>query len=189
MAERSGDWCCDQCHILHQVAAAHGFQFFCINLLLVFETKVDKNQAFETSSVWMQKLLSVKFLSVPDLNCNECEWIYLNSALLGALLAFYRSLNGIIGQMEQFSRNLNDLSSKVEATHHTTSQGLEIGVRQREQQQRGKLLSGSWSSRTPSSSSFLCSKALATLAGAQIWRNKQQVVTSLSSPLSFHCLR
>ncbi|XP_015269949.1 PREDICTED: fas-binding factor 1 isoform X2 [Gekko japonicus] len=50
--------------------------------------------------------------------------------------SYTRSLNSIIEQMEQFSSNLNDLSSKVEATHHTTSQGLEIGVRQREEQQR-----------------------------------------------------
>ncbi|XP_077183867.1 fas-binding factor 1 isoform X2 [Paroedura picta] len=50
--------------------------------------------------------------------------------------SYTRSLNGIIEQMEQFSSNLNDLSSKVEATHHTTSQGLEIGVREREKQQR-----------------------------------------------------
>nr|XP_056710186.1 fas-binding factor 1 [Euleptes europaea] len=50
--------------------------------------------------------------------------------------SYTRSLNGIIEQMEQFSSNLNDLSNKVEATHHTTSQGLEIGVRQREEQHR-----------------------------------------------------
>ncbi|XP_054832973.1 fas-binding factor 1 isoform X2 [Eublepharis macularius] len=50
--------------------------------------------------------------------------------------SYTRSLNSIIDQMEQFSSNLNDLSSKVEATHHTTSQGLEIGTRQREEQHR-----------------------------------------------------
>lgn len=50
--------------------------------------------------------------------------------------SYTRSLNGIIEQMEQFSSNLNNLCSKVEATHHTTSQGLEIGVRQRMEQQR-----------------------------------------------------
>ncbi|XP_060108089.1 fas-binding factor 1 [Heteronotia binoei] len=50
--------------------------------------------------------------------------------------SYTRSLNGIIEQMEQFSSNLNNLSSKVEATHHATSQGLEIGVRQREKQQQ-----------------------------------------------------
>ncbi|XP_048347062.1 fas-binding factor 1 isoform X1 [Sphaerodactylus townsendi] len=50
--------------------------------------------------------------------------------------SYTRSLNGIIEQMEQFSSNLNDLSNKVEATHHTTSEGLEIGVRQREQQHK-----------------------------------------------------
>ncbi|NXI92384.1 FBF1 factor, partial [Psophia crepitans] len=33
-----------------------------------------------------------------------------------------RSLNGVIEQMEKFSSNLHDLSHKVEATHHTTSQ-------------------------------------------------------------------
>ncbi|EMP23787.1 Fas-binding factor 1 like protein [Chelonia mydas] len=47
-----------------------------------------------------------------------------------------RSLNGIIEQMEKFSSNLNDLSYKVEATHHNTSQELEIGARQRDEQLR-----------------------------------------------------
>nr|XP_025033908.1 fas-binding factor 1 isoform X1 [Pelodiscus sinensis]XP_025033909.1 fas-binding factor 1 isoform X1 [Pelodiscus sinensis]XP_025033910.1 fas-binding factor 1 isoform X1 [Pelodiscus sinensis] len=47
-----------------------------------------------------------------------------------------RSLNGVIEQMEKFSSNLNDLSYKVEATHHNTSQELEIGARQRDEQLR-----------------------------------------------------
>ncbi|XP_074870574.1 fas-binding factor 1 isoform X2 [Carettochelys insculpta] len=47
-----------------------------------------------------------------------------------------RSLNGVIEQMEKFSSNLNDLSCKVEATHHNTSQELEIGARQRDEQLR-----------------------------------------------------
>ncbi|XP_053151771.1 fas-binding factor 1 isoform X3 [Hemicordylus capensis] len=50
--------------------------------------------------------------------------------------SYTRSLNGIIDQMEKFSSNLNDLSYKVEATHQTTSQGLEIGARQRHEQLR-----------------------------------------------------
>ncbi|NXU57159.1 FBF1 factor, partial [Turnix velox] len=45
-----------------------------------------------------------------------------------------RSLNGVIEQMEKFSSNLHDLSHKVEATHHTTSQELAMGARQRDQQ-------------------------------------------------------
>ncbi|KAJ6660452.1 hypothetical protein lerEdw1_017876 [Lerista edwardsae] len=48
--------------------------------------------------------------------------------------AYTRSLNGIIHQMEKFSSNLNELSNKVEATHQTTSHGLEIGTRQRDEQ-------------------------------------------------------
>ncbi|XP_043352300.1 fas-binding factor 1 homolog isoform X2 [Dermochelys coriacea] len=47
-----------------------------------------------------------------------------------------RSMNSIIEQMEKFSSNLNDLSYKVEATHHNTSQELEIGARQRDEQLR-----------------------------------------------------
>lgn len=58
----------------------------------------------------------------------------------GALLASCRSLNGVIDQMEKFSSNLNDLASKVEATHHTTHQGLEMGARQRDEQLRGMCL-------------------------------------------------
>ncbi|XP_039183994.1 fas-binding factor 1 isoform X1 [Crotalus tigris] len=50
--------------------------------------------------------------------------------------SYTRSLNGIIDQMEKFSSNLNDLASKVEATHHTTHQGLEMGARQRDEQLR-----------------------------------------------------
>uniref|UniRef100_A0A7N4PJS3 Fas binding factor 1 n=1 Tax=Sarcophilus harrisii TaxID=9305 RepID=A0A7N4PJS3_SARHA len=45
-----------------------------------------------------------------------------------------RSLNGVIEQMEKFSCNLNELSSRVEATHLTNSQELEIGARQRDKQ-------------------------------------------------------
>ncbi|XP_055653485.1 fas-binding factor 1 isoform X1 [Falco peregrinus] len=48
--------------------------------------------------------------------------------------SYTRSLNGIIEQMEKFSSNLHDLSRKVEATHHTTSQELAMGVRQRDEQ-------------------------------------------------------
>ncbi|XP_044838327.1 fas-binding factor 1 isoform X3 [Mauremys mutica] len=52
-----------------------------------------------------------------------------------------RSLNGVIERMEKFSSNLSDLSYKVEATHHNTSQELEIGARQRDEQLRGLYLS------------------------------------------------
>ncbi|KAF1660259.1 hypothetical protein FQA23_0005670, partial [Aptenodytes patagonicus] len=45
-----------------------------------------------------------------------------------------RSLNGVIEQMEKFSSDLHDLSHKVEATHHTTSQELAVGARQRDKQ-------------------------------------------------------
>ncbi|NXL41245.1 FBF1 factor, partial [Podilymbus podiceps] len=45
-----------------------------------------------------------------------------------------RSLNGIIEQMEKFSSNLHDLSHKLEATQHTTSQELAMGARQRDKQ-------------------------------------------------------
>ncbi|XP_020136721.2 fas-binding factor 1 isoform X1 [Microcebus murinus] len=47
-----------------------------------------------------------------------------------------RSLNGIIDQMEKFSSNLNELSSRVEASHLTTSQQRELGTRQRDEQLR-----------------------------------------------------
>ncbi|NXI69349.1 FBF1 factor, partial [Anseranas semipalmata] len=45
-----------------------------------------------------------------------------------------RSLNGVIEQMEKFSSDLHNLSHKVEATHHTTSQELAMGARQRDEQ-------------------------------------------------------
>ncbi|XP_052406963.1 fas-binding factor 1 homolog isoform X2 [Carassius gibelio] len=47
-----------------------------------------------------------------------------------------RSLTVVIEQMEQFSRRLGDLSSRVESSHENTAQGLEIGARQRDQQLR-----------------------------------------------------
>ncbi|XP_064423748.1 fas-binding factor 1 homolog [Latimeria chalumnae] len=47
-----------------------------------------------------------------------------------------RSLNTVIEQMEAFSHKLNDLSYKVESTHQNTSQELEIGARQRDEQLR-----------------------------------------------------
>lgn len=48
-----------------------------------------------------------------------------------------RSLNGIIEQMEKFSSSLNELSSRVEASHLNTAQEWELGVRQRDEQLRG----------------------------------------------------
>nr|KAF6455999.1 Fas binding factor 1 [Rousettus aegyptiacus] len=47
-----------------------------------------------------------------------------------------RSLNGIIEQMERFSSSLSELSSRVEASHLSTAQEWELGVRQRDEQLR-----------------------------------------------------
>ncbi|XP_062936622.1 fas-binding factor 1 isoform X2 [Cynocephalus volans] len=47
-----------------------------------------------------------------------------------------RSLNGIIDQMEKFSSSLNQLSSRVEASHLSTSQEWELGIRQHDEQLR-----------------------------------------------------
>ncbi|XP_049332079.1 fas-binding factor 1 homolog isoform X1 [Astyanax mexicanus] len=47
-----------------------------------------------------------------------------------------RSLTVVIEQMEQFSHRLGDLSSRVESTHENTTQGLELGARQRDEQLR-----------------------------------------------------
>ncbi|GAB1297083.1 Fas-binding factor 1 [Apodemus speciosus] len=47
-----------------------------------------------------------------------------------------RSLNGIIEQMEKFSSSLSTLSSRVEASHLTTSQERELGIRQQDEQLR-----------------------------------------------------
>ncbi|XP_075418349.1 fas-binding factor 1 isoform X2 [Tenrec ecaudatus] len=47
-----------------------------------------------------------------------------------------RSLNGVIEQMEKFSSSLHELSSRVEASHLTTSQERELGARQRDAQLR-----------------------------------------------------
>uniref|UniRef100_A0A8C2XV16 Fas-binding factor 1 C-terminal domain-containing protein n=1 Tax=Capra hircus TaxID=9925 RepID=A0A8C2XV16_CAPHI len=45
-----------------------------------------------------------------------------------------RSLNGIIEQMEKFSSSLHELSSRVEASHLSTSQERELGIRQQDKQ-------------------------------------------------------
>ncbi|XP_053935197.1 LOW QUALITY PROTEIN: fas-binding factor 1 homolog [Cuculus canorus] len=45
-----------------------------------------------------------------------------------------RSLNGVIEQMEKFSSHLHNLSHKVEAMHHSTSQELALGAWHRDQQ-------------------------------------------------------
>ncbi|XP_057201197.1 fas-binding factor 1 homolog isoform X3 [Triplophysa rosa] len=47
-----------------------------------------------------------------------------------------RSLTVVIEQMEQFSRRLGDVSSRVESTHENAAQGLELGARQRDEQLR-----------------------------------------------------
>ncbi|XP_047214966.1 fas-binding factor 1 homolog isoform X2 [Girardinichthys multiradiatus] len=47
-----------------------------------------------------------------------------------------RSLTGVIGQMEQFSSRLGELSSRVESTHEYTAHGLEQGARHRDEQLR-----------------------------------------------------
>ncbi|MCJ8749456.1 hypothetical protein PDJAM_G00176680 [Pangasius djambal] len=47
-----------------------------------------------------------------------------------------RSLMAVIEQMEQFSLRLGDLSSRIESTHENTTQGLELGARQRDEQLR-----------------------------------------------------
>ncbi|KFV58259.1 Fas-binding factor 1, partial [Gavia stellata] len=45
-----------------------------------------------------------------------------------------RSLNGVIEQMEKVSSDLHDLSHKVEAMHHITSQELAMGARQQDKE-------------------------------------------------------
>ncbi|XP_065764651.1 fas-binding factor 1 isoform X6 [Muntiacus reevesi] len=45
-----------------------------------------------------------------------------------------RSLNSIIEQMEKFSSSLHELSSRVEASHLSTSQERELGIRQQDKQ-------------------------------------------------------
>lgn len=47
-----------------------------------------------------------------------------------------RSLNGVIEQMEKFSSSLDALSSRVEASHLTTAQERELGIRQQDRQLR-----------------------------------------------------
>ncbi|XP_045155435.1 fas-binding factor 1 [Echinops telfairi] len=53
-----------------------------------------------------------------------------------------RSLNGVIEQMEKFSSSLQELSSRVEASHLTTSQERELGARQQEEQAELKVRAG-----------------------------------------------
>ncbi|XP_061245872.1 fas-binding factor 1 [Bos javanicus] len=45
-----------------------------------------------------------------------------------------RSLNGIIEQMETFSSSLHELSSRLEASHLSTSQERELGIQQQDKQ-------------------------------------------------------
>ncbi|XP_039082468.1 fas-binding factor 1 isoform X2 [Hyaena hyaena] len=47
-----------------------------------------------------------------------------------------RSLNGVIEQMEKFSSSLHELSSRVEASHLSSAQERELGLRQRDEQLR-----------------------------------------------------
>lgn len=54
-------------------------------------------------------------------------------------LSSLRSLTGVIEQMEQFSSQLGELSSRVESTHEHTAQGLEQGARHRDEQLRSTL--------------------------------------------------
>ncbi|XP_076791566.1 fas-binding factor 1 isoform X3 [Arvicanthis niloticus] len=58
-----------------------------------------------------------------------------------------RSLNGIIEQMEKFSSSLNTLSSRVEASHITTSQERELGIRQQDEQLRALQERLGWQQR------------------------------------------
>ncbi|KAK7805286.1 hypothetical protein U0070_027125 [Myodes glareolus] len=58
-----------------------------------------------------------------------------------------RSLNGIIEQMEKFSSSLNVLSSRVEASHLTTSQERELGIRQQDEQLRALQERLGWQQR------------------------------------------
>ncbi|MEQ2215529.1 hypothetical protein XENOCAPTIV_002223 [Xenoophorus captivus] len=51
-------------------------------------------------------------------------------------LYLYRSLTGVIEQMEQFSSRLGELSSRVESSHEHTAHGLEQGARHRDEQLR-----------------------------------------------------
>lgn len=57
-----------------------------------------------------------------------------------------RSLNGVIEQMEKFSSSLHELSSRVEASHLSTAQERELGLRQRDEQLRGT----GWAAGPPS---------------------------------------
>ncbi|ELR47462.1 Fas-binding factor 1, partial [Bos mutus] len=54
-----------------------------------------------------------------------------------------RSLNGIIEQMETFSSSLHELSSRLEASHLSTSQEWELGIRQQDKQLQGTGAPGS----------------------------------------------
>ncbi|KAM4844526.1 fas-binding factor 1 isoform 2-T4 [Thomomys bottae] len=58
-----------------------------------------------------------------------------------------RSLNGIIQQMEKFSSSLNELSSRVEASHVTTSQERALGIRQQDEQLRALQERLGWQQR------------------------------------------
>lgn len=55
-------------------------------------------------------------------------------------LHLYRSLSGVIEQMEQFSSRLGELSSRVESTHEHTAHGLEQGARHRDEQLRSTYI-------------------------------------------------
>ncbi|KAM6194142.1 fas-binding factor 1 [Sarcoramphus papa] len=95
----------------------------------------------QQSTVELERLRELQRVSVQEMRKDHEEQLQRLKRLkdqeidaVTSATSHTRSLNGVIEQMEKFSSDLHDLSHKVEATHHTTSQELAMGARQRDKQ-------------------------------------------------------
>ncbi|NXG89167.1 FBF1 factor, partial [Stercorarius parasiticus] len=95
----------------------------------------------QQSTLELQRLRELQRVSVQEMRKDHEEQLQRLKRLkdqeidaVTSATSHTRSLNGVIEQMEKFSSDLHDLSHKVEATHHTTSQELAMGARQRDKQ-------------------------------------------------------
>lgn len=99
----------------------------------------------------------------------------------GASVCVCRSLTVVIEQMEQFSRRLGDLSSRVESSHENTAQGLEIGARQRDEQLRGTNtnvnISRSVKNRSADLNLSYTHSSTGSLKSAAAWNGRRKVTT------------
>ncbi|XP_042658717.1 fas-binding factor 1 isoform X2 [Tyto alba] len=95
----------------------------------------------QQSTLELERLRELQRVSVQEMRKDHAEQLERLKRLkdqeidaVTSATSHTRTLNGVIEQMEKFSSDLHDLSHKVEATHHTTSQELAMEARQRDKQ-------------------------------------------------------